>query len=60
MRCPPSDRVRGFAPYSGSILIISSIDTKYWFFPGNGLDSVHICLYRPSCNSQQLTVGSTK
>ncbi|KAH3843775.1 hypothetical protein DPMN_117306 [Dreissena polymorpha] len=34
--------VRGFASYSGSILIISSINTKYWFFPGNGLDRVHI------------------
>ncbi|KAH3811176.1 hypothetical protein DPMN_139582 [Dreissena polymorpha] len=34
--------VRGFAPYSGSVFIISSIDTKYWFFPGNGFDNVHL------------------
>ncbi|KAH3854761.1 hypothetical protein DPMN_097310 [Dreissena polymorpha] len=35
--------VRGFDSHSGSVLIISSIDTKYWFFQGNGLDSVNIC-----------------
>ncbi|KAH3828456.1 hypothetical protein DPMN_130452 [Dreissena polymorpha] len=36
--------VRGFDSYSGNVLIISSIDTKYGFFLENGLDSVHICL----------------
>ncbi|KAH3773067.1 hypothetical protein DPMN_174418 [Dreissena polymorpha] len=43
MRCPVSDRAI-VAPYSGSVLIISSIDTKYWFFPRNGLDNGNICL----------------
>ncbi|KAH3814794.1 hypothetical protein DPMN_143307 [Dreissena polymorpha] len=40
---PSSDR-EFVGSYSGSVLIISSIDNKNWFFTENGLDSVDILL----------------
>ncbi|KAH3887923.1 hypothetical protein DPMN_011945 [Dreissena polymorpha] len=53
-RFPPSDREFVGSIQTQGVVFISSIDTKYCFYPGNGLDSVHICLsYSKKVGSKQ-------